>query len=715
MPTASPLSPVGPGRIFQYFYPTSPACAFFPPNRTSLLLSFFLPLLLGGLAWLAGRRRAARAALGLALAFGLALPAAAAPEDTLVASPTRPAQFVEDRFYSVLEDPAGRLPLRLVSSPAWAGRFATLAGTRLPANIRHPRSTYWLRFTVRTRPGPASDWYLELYDSHIGAATLFRPVSPAGGPALAYDSVLTGANYPFATRPLPYKNFLFDLPLRHGGPVTYYLRLRSDTPTSFRAMLHSGPGLLPEMSLQYWLLGGFYGIILIMMLYNLFLFFFLQDRSYLYYVFYVLSGALLFLSEDGLGFQYLWPGSPQLNHFIGAVAPVLLLLTFAQYAYSFLDMAARLPTLYRAVRWVVSLSVGLLVLDAAVVHSGFSFWLYLLPYGLLYYTAWRAYRGGLRAARYLLLAQAMVAGSLAFLISRKLGIEFYNNAYTVYSLNVAFVVEVAVLSYALADKIKGIMDTTLHTQRRLLKQLRKKHQAQDQLVEQLSENQALKDQLNTELEALVALRTDELRQQNNTIAAQNRVLLETNSLLALQSVAIEQLNRDLSRDLQDQKEARLQAREFDFGEFSQLYPDKDACLRYLADLKWQHGYHCRKCGHEKSCEAREPFARRCTRCRYVESATTGTLLQKCKFPIVKALYAVFLLHAHRGRYAPAELARVLELRPATSWAFAQKVLAALQRRGQAPDYDEGEPWTYVLLDDSIADTESEEVQSVEIH
>jgi hypothetical protein len=421
----------------------------------------------------------------------------------------------------------------------------------------------------------------------------------------------------------------------------------------------------------------------------------------------VLSGALLFLSEDGLGFQYLWPGSALLNHFIGVAAPVLLLLAFAQYARSFLDTAARLPRLDRAIRWVVSLSGTLLVLDAVVANSGFGFWLYLFPYGLLYYAAWRAYRGGLPSARYLLLAQALVAGSLAFLISRKLGLEFYNNAYTVYSLNVAFVVEVAVLSYALADKVKALMDTTLHTQRRLLKQMRKKHQAQDQLVDQLRENQLLKDQLNTELEALVAQRTDELRCQNNTIATQNRELLETNSLLALQSAAIEQLNRDLSRDLQDQKEARLQAREFDFGEFSQLYPDKDACLRYLADLKWAHGYHCRKCGHEKSCEAREPFARRCTRCRYVESATTGTLLQKCKFPIVKALYAVFLLHAHRGRYAPAELARVLELRPATSWAFAQKVLAALERRRQAPDYEAGEAWTFVLLDDAAnADLET---------
>ena len=137
--------------------------------------------------------------------------------------------------------------------------------------------------------------------------------------------------------------------------------------------------------------------------------------------------------------------------------------------------------------------------------------------------------------------------------------------------------------------------------------------------------------------------------QHETVAAQNRELLEASSFLALQTDAIAKLNLVLSRDLHAEKAARIEAREVDFGEFSQMHPDKDACLRYLADLKWaQHPYRCRKCGHEKSCVAREPFAHRCTRCRYVESATTGALLQKCKFSIVKALYAVFLLHAHRG-------------------------------------------------------------------
>ena len=661
-----------------------------------------------------GRSRARTGLLGLLL-LGVLLPLVAlartaTPEDTLAVRPGLTEVYLDDNYYSLLEDPTGQLTLAEVRGPAWAARFRRQRGSGQPPNIQYPRSTYWLRLTVRHTSIESDAWYLELYDSHIGQALFYRP---RPGSATKYDSVVTGATRSFATRPHPYKNFLFDLPPRPGQTVTYYLRLHSDTRTSFRAMVHSGAGLIPELSLQYWLLGIFYGILLIMVVYNLMLYFFLQESSYFFYVLYVLSGALLFLSEDGLGFQYLWPGGPRFNHLIGALAPILLLLTFGTYASRFLDTASRLPKLHRFGQWVLGGSTALLLLDVGVVHSGFSFWLYLLPYGLLYYAGWQAYRTGLRPARYLLLAQALVTISLIFLISRKLGIDFYNNAYTVYSLNAAFVLEVVILSYALGEKLKGLMDLTLLSQQRLLKQMRKKHQAQNRLVEQMHENQLLKDQLNTELEAQVAERTGELRRQHETVAAQNHELLEANGLLALQSDAIAKLNLELSHDLHAEKAARIEAREVDFGEFSQIYPDKDACLRYLADLKWaHHPYHCRKCGHEKSCEAREPYARRCTRCRYVESATTGTLLQKCKFSIVKALYAVFLLHAHRGSYPPAELARVLELRPATSWAFAQKVLAALQRRRQAPDCEEGEPWTHVLLD-ATTDIETPELEASE--
>src|SRR5690625_7983381 len=46
-----------------------------------------------------------------------------------------------------------------------------------------------------------------------------------------------------------------------------------------------------------------------MEIYIFFLYLSIGDRSYLYYVLFVVSNALLFLSDTGLAFQFLWPES----------------------------------------------------------------------------------------------------------------------------------------------------------------------------------------------------------------------------------------------------------------------------------------------------------------------------------------------------------------------------------------------------------------------
>ena len=54
----------------------------------------------------------------------------------------------------------------------------------------------------------------------------------------------------------------------------------------------------------------FYGIILIMLVYNLILFFFIRRIEYLYYTIFVFFLMLFMMGMDGIAFQYLWPDSP---------------------------------------------------------------------------------------------------------------------------------------------------------------------------------------------------------------------------------------------------------------------------------------------------------------------------------------------------------------------------------------------------------------------
>ena len=639
-------------------------------------------------------------------AFSSRAIAAPAQEQILMIQNTATELVVQPDHYSVLEDASGRLTLAGVQSAAWATKFRPASVTS--TNMRHPGAAYWLRFRVQSVGTQAQHWYLDLFDSHTNDIWFYPDARSERG------VVHTGANYPFASRPYSDKNFMLFLPLQPNQLQTYYLRLKSTSKTSFLSRLHSEQALSRHYQAEYGLLGIFYGILLIMLVYNLFLFFFTRDLAYFRYCLYVVSCSLLFLSEDGLGFQYIWSGFPRLNLFVELCAPPLLLFTFSQYVRQFLDLRQRLPRYDSWVRAVTLFSVAFLLLDAGWWQSGIGFWLYLLPYGMLFYAALQVVRQGFLPARFILLSHSFVAVSVMFLVMRKLGINALTNPYTVYSMNAAFVLEVVVLSYALGEKIRNIHNATIKAQGRVVKQLRKKHQVQGQLVEQMRQNEDLKDQLNSELESLVAQRTLELNQQSETIAAQNRDLLQANALLALQSQAIEKLNVNLQQDLQRSQTARVLSKEMDFGEFSQIYPDKETCLAYLADMKWAQGYHCRKCGHDNYCEGREPLARRCTRCRYVESATAYTLLQKCKFPIVKAFYAVFLLFTHKGNFSALEFSRILDLRRATCWSFSQKVLQAMARQATHNAWEDSS-WTQLLLDSTDnSEADEEEVGEAEM-
>ena len=617
----------------------------------------------------------------------------AAAQQPAVVGPGVQVVPLDTARFRVLEDPTGQLTLRQVRQPDVAARFGHLPAQ--PYTMRQPGSTYWMRLRVRNDDPARRRWFLELYDSHIARITWYRPAG-----AGRYDSVTTGAALPHATRLYRYRAFIFPLEPAPGEEQTYYFRLRSDTKTSFRGMVWSEQTLLIHLWEHASLLGIFYGILGIMALYNLCLYLFIGEKTYLYYVLYVLSCGLLFLTEDGLGFEFLWPASPGLNGLITGLAPVVLLGQFALYSRDFLDTAQRLPRFDRWLKLITGLCALAVLLDVALLKTGLSYWLYPLPYGSFYVAAALALRQGLRPARYYLAANVLVATSVLFLITRKLGIELLSGvAWTVYSMNIAFVIEAVVLSYALGEKIRGIKSGTLRAQQQLFKQLRKKHRAQELLVEQFRKNQQLKDRLNGELEAQVAHRTGELRQQSQTLAQRNRELLEANGLLNLQAATIEQLNQALQHDLHQTQEARVQSKSVNFSEFTRIYPDRDACLRYLAELKWAGGFRCRKCGSEKSCDAREPNAQRCTRCGYVESATAYTLLHRCKFDVVKALYAVFLVHTHHGQYGALEMSQVLDLRQATCWKFIHKVQVAMRQRQQASDYEQAESWTRVLLED----------------
>lgn len=112
-------------------------------------------------------------------------------------------------------------------------------------------------------------------------------------------------------------------------------------------------------------------------------------------------------------------------------------------------------------------------------------------------------------------------------------------------------------------------------------------------------------------------------------------------------------------------------------QLEELFQSDDKCLEFLASIKWEEGFTCRKCGHINYCQGKAPHSRRCTKCKSEESATTGTIFHNCKFPISKAFYIAFNVCENKEEISSYEFARRLSLRQMTCWNFKTKITAAM--------------------------------------
>ncbi|MCE5345030.1 MAG: transposase [Bacteroidales bacterium] len=114
-------------------------------------------------------------------------------------------------------------------------------------------------------------------------------------------------------------------------------------------------------------------------------------------------------------------------------------------------------------------------------------------------------------------------------------------------------------------------------------------------------------------------------------------------------------------------------------QLSELFQSDEKCLEFLSEVKWEHGFICRKCGNKNYCQGKTSYSRRCTKCKSEESAAAGTIFHNCKFPIHKAFYIAYNVCKGKEELSTYEFARRLSLRQMTCWNFRTKIHQAINQ------------------------------------
>ncbi|WP_245203736.1 sensor domain-containing diguanylate cyclase [Ammoniphilus resinae] len=199
------------------------------------------------------------------------------------------------QHYEVFKDPTGSATITSILSGKYDDQF-------LPSESKYlffgyTNDTIWLKLELqKVASEPNSAYWIENIDklSQIEAYLVNKDGS--------YTIEKRGVDY-LANQPIPYRSFLFHIT----DPSTHlvYFKLSGNLPITFMSYLHTEQGFI-QNSMQYKFWSGiFYGFMASLMLYNLFLFFSIKEKMYLYYVFYIVSFLFYQAAMNTMDLEYL--------------------------------------------------------------------------------------------------------------------------------------------------------------------------------------------------------------------------------------------------------------------------------------------------------------------------------------------------------------------------------------------------------------------------
>ena len=370
--------------------------------------------------------------------------------------------------------------------------------TKVP-NLGVSNQTHWIRFTVKSQDS-FEKILLDINNPILDIVNLYKKLENG------YEVVLSGEKVPIHKRYLNHQDFIFPLDFKdYQQERDFILEVKSGEQVILPLVLGESEAVEENLLLRDLIMGLYFGLILVMFFYNIFIYFTTRDSSYLIYVFYILSVGLVQANLQGFTYKFLWPSSPWMaTHSIYILNTTTAFLAVA-FMRSFVHIKQLLPKLNRWLNLFLLLYiVGLVIAIMGEYNTAYSFMnvaALLLSFYMLVVLA-LAVRRGSRPAKFFLIAWSVFLVGIIIFVLKDASVIPYNT-FTAFILQIGSGLEVVLLSFGLADKIN------------LLK--KEKEESQKQALEASKENERIVKQQNIMLEAQVDVRTKELRSTNHDL------------------------------------------------------------------------------------------------------------------------------------------------------------------------------------------------------
>lgn len=314
-------------------------------------------------------------------------------------------------------------------------------------NYGYSNKSVWLMMRIMNLAD--AKWLLEIENNRINEVDLF---------VVEYDRIINskklGDHFPYRLNPLKDANPIFKIDMIENQEYLIFLKLKSTEDLKFPVNFWQESELFQQISTRKIIWGIYFGFILLISLYNLFLWLVIRDNSLIYYILYVLSFGALQAELYGFFYQYIWSNSWLNDRFH------LVFLNFSSFfmiyfTIEFLSFKDYIPQLIKPVKIfsLLFLLFSLILLFhydwySNFIGIGLTFLLLLLQTWVVYHYFFR----GIRIIRFY--ALAMVSISLAAIVVALKNLNIISAMNQEYYLMLGSMVEIVLFSVAFGDKLR---------------------------------------------------------------------------------------------------------------------------------------------------------------------------------------------------------------------------------------------------------------------
>jgi signal transduction histidine kinase len=229
-------------------------------------------------------------------------------------------------FY--LEDASNALGINDVSTSGSLQWTHTLDSS---SSFGYSESTYW--FHVPFAVEHSALWYVWLRYAPLDYVTFYWVKNGS-----VVDTYQSGDAIEFSARQVHVpENASFRL-LEKGEKIDLYIKTKTQGSYRIPLEIHQSQSFDSYISQLSTFQGIYYGVLIVMSLFNFVLYLITGIRPYFYYVMYVAGSLFTRLAIDGTGFQFLWSNTPAFNQWGVPFSFWLSSVTFLMFSYVFLNI-----------------------------------------------------------------------------------------------------------------------------------------------------------------------------------------------------------------------------------------------------------------------------------------------------------------------------------------------------------------------------------------